>query len=96
MQFLAWVRLTDDDGALSLTHLALFIALGLMIAGRQIEWTALGGFIAALGSYRIKRAIEDRDDSQTTADKLAKIDVKMGRLESVLPLATREQLRGQK
>lgn len=64
-----FLRITDDDGLLSLTHLALYVGLGLLIAGRSIPWTDLSAFVVALASYRVKRALETTDsaDSETVA-----------------------------
>ena len=95
MKLLNWLRLTDDDGLLSLTHLSLFIALGLLIAGRPISLPEFATFVAALGSYRVKRALENRDDSATTDSRLTQLEAdvkKLGSPERLLAL--RDQLKG--
>jgi len=71
-RLLAWLRLTDDDGALSLTHVSLFLALWCMCRGVAISWTEMGGFVIALASYRMKRWA---NDSSTADDGLqAKVE----------------------
>lgn len=68
-RFAYFLRLTDDDGCLSLTHMALYLGLYLLAVGRSINWTDFSAFAVALASYRIKRAIEapDSADAETVA-----------------------------
>jgi hypothetical protein len=53
-----FLRVVDDDGNLSLTHLALYAGIGCMIAGKQVSWSEFSVFAVALASYRVKRALE--------------------------------------
>jgi len=67
-QLLTWLRLTDEDGLLSITHAAVYVAFACVLLGRQVSWTEWGLFVSALGSYRVKRYLEgDRGDSETVA-----------------------------
>jgi hypothetical protein len=53
-----FLRFIDDDGALSLTHLALYAGIVCMLTGRQVSWSEFSVFAVALASYRVKRALE--------------------------------------
>jgi hypothetical protein len=67
-RFAYFLRLTDDDGLLSITHLAVYVGIVALALGRQIAWSDFAAFAVALGSYRIKRAVETpAADSETVA-----------------------------
>lgn len=55
-KLLWFTRLTDDDGKLSLTNIAVWITLGhLVVSKNLIGPTDLGSLIASIGSYQLKR-----------------------------------------
>src|SRR5271169_2008293 len=97
-RLLAWLRLTDDDGALSLTHVSLFLALYCMCRGVQVSWTEMGGFVVALASYRMKRwandSTTDQSDTQAKVEELTKQVQKLSSPERLQQLQQAFQTRG--
>lgn len=84
-------RLTDDDGLLSLTHLALYVGIALLILGRSIPWTDLSAFVVALGSYRVKRATEASAAADT--ETVAKLGTTVQALQATVnALATPDRM----
>jgi hypothetical protein len=79
--FLDFVGLVDDDGRLSRTNLAVYVAIGSMIVSLvrhgTIDWAPLGAFLIALLSYQAKRALllqdKQADNCRTDADAVAQL-----------------------
>ena len=62
-----FLRLIDDDGNLSITHLSCYFAIAWVCLGLHVSWAELSGFLIALSSYRVKRYLEGNGDSETVA-----------------------------
>jgi hypothetical protein len=82
LRFITWVRLTDDDGLFSLTHLAVYLAFYCMVRGVPVSWTEMGAFLIAMSSYRVKRALEDGKDTNAVGDRVQVLEDKVGRMQA--------------
>jgi len=59
---LQYLRIEDDDQTISLTTIAFAAAVYCLLAGKQIDLTALGGFAVAVAAHRHREA---QDSKQT-------------------------------
>lgn len=68
MRVLSFLRLTDEDGNLSLTHAALIFACVCIWTGKQISLPDFGAFALALGAYAAKRHLAKAPVAAPPAD----------------------------
>lgn len=54
MTVLQRLRVTDEQGRLSLTNLAVFVAIAKLAAAPGIDYSAVAVFITAIASYQYK------------------------------------------
>ena len=87
------LRLLDDEGNLSLTHLAVYLAFYCMVRGVQVSWTEMGGFLVAMASYRMKRVMEGGNPSAEHEERLTQVETDVKKVES-LARANAIQARG--
>ena len=82
MRALRFLRLVDEDGDLSLTHLACFLAFYCMVRGVPVSWTDMGGFLIAMASYRVKRGLEDKANTNAVVDRMQVVEEKVAKMAS--------------
>lgn len=58
MNVLAFLRLTDDDGLLSLTHIALMVVIAKVAFVQHASVVDLGGLLLGLANYSGKKIID--------------------------------------
>lgn len=82
MRWLRFLRLVDDDGLFSITHVACYLAFYCMVVGRPVSWTEMGAFLIAMSSYRVKRALEDGADTNAAVDRVQALEEKVNKMSS--------------
>jgi hypothetical protein len=77
------LKLIDEDGRVSLTNLAFYLSLGLVtyvvLRKGDIDPTALGALLTALGAYRGKMWQVDKRESAKLKAELAEARALAGR-----------------
>lgn len=76
---LQFLRITDEDGNLSLTHAALVFACVCIWFGKAISLADFGAFALALGAYQAKKYLARPGDAAPAVD-LAPLEAKVKEL----------------
>lgn len=80
-RFLEFVRFTDTDGNLSLTHAALVFACTCIWVGKPISLPEFGTLALALGAYQLKKYLNAPPDAPPApAVDLAPLEAKVKEL----------------
>lgn len=78
-RLLKFLRITDEDGNLSLTHAALVFAAVCIWTGKQISLPDFGAFALALGAYQGKKWLARKPDAAPAVD-IAPLEAKVKEL----------------
>jgi len=89
-RLLDWLRVTDDDGRLSLTHLSLGVALYCTIRGVQVSWTEWAAVVVTLSAYQAKKYLAQEPKAGGTNDpgqaaaaqQLAALEARVGGIDA--------------
>ena len=78
MKVLNFLRLTDEQGRISLSNLAIYLMLGKVLVTPQLALPDVGAFLAALASYQMKRFMnnerpDEAADMQALKEQLGKL-----------------------
>lgn len=76
---LEFLRITDEDGNLSLTHAALVFVCVCIWKGIHVDLSEFGAFALTLGAYSAKKYIGKPGDAKPTVD-IAPLEAKVKEL----------------
>lgn len=69
IQALKWLNLLDFEGKLSITNVAVYIALVKLATAPTVNTTEAGALLIALANYSYKKHLISKQESQSASEK---------------------------